>query len=180
MFCIESSPKKRSLPVRRPVRSPRARPGSHTMPPPTLPGTPTSADIEHLNLLVLFHYIVAGLGALGACLPIFHVIMGVMIVNGRFPMAGPAQTATPPPEFVGYMFIGLGVFFILSGWALAFCAFLSGRFIKRREKRIFSFVVAGLLCVFFPFGTALGVFSFVVLSRDSVKRIYREPGTSLV
>jgi hypothetical protein len=28
--------------------------------------------------------------------------------------------------------------------------------------------------MFFPFGTALGVFTFIVLTRDSVRRLYEE------
>ncbi len=43
---------------------------------------------------------------------------------------------------------------------------------RKRKHRIFSFVVAGVNCLQFPFGTALGIFTFIVLSRVGVKMDY--------
>jgi len=37
-------------------------------------------DENHLQLLSIFHYIVAGLSALFALLPIFHLIIGILII----------------------------------------------------------------------------------------------------
>jgi len=37
---------------------------------------------------------------------------------------------------------------------------------------MFSFIFAAILCGLFPFGTVLGVFTIIVLSKDSVKKIY--------
>jgi hypothetical protein len=42
----------------------------------------------------------------------------------------------------------------------------------KRRGRIFSLIVAGLNCLCFPFGTVLGVFTFVILLRDSVVEVY--------
>jgi hypothetical protein len=42
------------------------------------------------------------------------------------------------------------------------------------SSRLFSLIVAGFMCMFFPFGTALGVFTFIVLTRESVRRLYFE------
>jgi hypothetical protein len=87
----------------------------------------------------------------------------------------PAQANQPPPPFVGWIFgaIGLAVFvllLLLAGLKLkaAFC-------IKRRESRTFCVVIAGLTCVGFPYGTALGVFTFIVLGRDSVLHMFEPP-----
>jgi hypothetical protein len=33
-------------------------------------------------------------------------------------------------------------------------------------------VIAALLCMFMPFGTVLGVFTIIVLVRDSVKALF--------
>jgi hypothetical protein len=49
---------------------------------------------------------------------------------------------------------------------------VSGIFLRQRRHRIFSFVIAGLDCLQIPFGTALGVFAIIVLSRDSVRQLY--------
>lgn len=135
-------------------------------PPPLMP----SKDEEHLRLLAIFHYIVAALVALFACFPLLHVGMGVMLViNPEFMDGGQGE---PPPGWFGYFIIALGAFFVLVGWAAAICTFISGRLLAQRRKRMFSFVVAALLCMFMPFGTVLGIFTIIVLSRDSVQRLY--------
>ena len=70
-------------------------------------------DVEHLKLLSIFHYVVAGLVALFACFPLIHFFVGLGMVTGAFDDApGEAQLFG-----VGLMvFAGL---FILSGWAMA-------------------------------------------------------------
>lgn len=55
------------------------------------------------------------------------------------------------------------------------CTFISGRCLARRRNRLFSFVMAAFLCMFMPFGTVLGIFTIIVLSRESVKRLYESP-----
>ena len=50
---------------------------------------------------------------------------------------------------------------------------LSGLFIQKRTNRTFSLVVAAINCLCFPFGTILGVFTFVVLLRTSVRDGYQ-------
>jgi hypothetical protein len=44
--------------------------------------------------------------------------------------------------------------------------------LRERKNRTFSFVVACVNCIHVPLGTVLGVFTIVVLSRESVKRLY--------
>lgn len=138
---------------------------------PGLPPAPRNDDLEHLKLLAIFHYVVAAIGAAFACFPLIHVAMGVMmVVNPEFMADG--QKGTPPPAAIGYIFIVMGGLFVLVGWAAAICTFVSGRFLARRRNRMFSFVMAAILCMFVPFGTILGVFTIIVLSRESVRRLY--------
>ncbi len=51
---------------------------------------------------------------------------------------------------------------------------LSGLFLWQRRHRVYSIVTAGLDCLQIPFGTALGVFTLLVLSRDSVRQLYEQ------
>lgn len=37
-------------------------------------------NLEHLKLLSIFHYVVGGLAALFACLPMFHFIFGLVFM----------------------------------------------------------------------------------------------------
>ena len=59
---------------------------------------------------------------------------------------------------------------LLTGGGLA--NLLSGIFIRRRQHRLFSIVVGAINCIQIPIGTVLGIFTIVVLSRDSVQEIY--------
>lgn len=129
-------------------------------------------DEEHLNLLATFHLILGAIGALFACFPLLHVGMGVMMLVSPESMGAKGNEA--PPAFFGYLMIAMGLGFTVVGWACAICTMLSGRYLKRRQKRMFSFVIAAILCVFAPFGTVLGVFTLLVLSRESVVRLYAE------
>ena len=49
---------------------------------------------------------------------------------------------------------------------------LSAVFMRRRQNRMFSMVVGGLNCMNMPFGTALGVFTIIILMRPSVQAVY--------
>jgi hypothetical protein len=41
-----------------------------------------------------------------------------------------------------------------------------------RRRRTLCLVTAGLTCASFPLGTALGIFTFIVLSRPTVKTLF--------
>ncbi len=128
-------------------------------------------DLEHLRLLSIFHYVVGGIGAFFALFPIIHLIIGLVFIFS--PESFPdSNTGEPPPQFFGYLFASIGGLFFILGEAFSFLVIYSGIQIKNRQKYSFSFVIACILCMFIPFGTALGVFSIIVLSRDSVKQIY--------
>ena len=128
-------------------------------------------DEEHLKLLAIFHYIVGAIGALFACFPLLYVGMGVLFVaSPHFMTEG--QKGPPPPAAIGYIFIAIGAFFALLGWSAAIATAISGRCITRRRKRLFSVVMAAILCMFMPFGTVLGVFTIIVLTKESVQRLY--------
>ena len=68
----------------------------------------------------------------------------------------------------------MGAAALLFGWTLGALTLLSGYFIVRRKCRTFSLVIAGINCLSIPLGTTLGVFTIIVLMRDSVKTIYTE------
>jgi len=132
-----------------------------------------SKDEEQLKLLAVFHYVVAALGALFASLPLIHVGMGIMLVT-KPEFFNQGQNAQPVPVWAGYMFIAMGGFFVLLGWSAAVCTLLSARYLAKRKKRMFSFIMAAMMCMFVPFGTVLGVFTIIVLSRESVQRLYEK------
>jgi hypothetical protein len=131
------------------------------------PAVPPSQDEEHLRLLAVFHYVVAALTAFFACFPFIHLGIGVFML-----LKPEAFKPKPPPEFVAWIIIGLAAAFILAGWTLAVLFLLAGRNLSRRRRYLFCQIVAGLGCIFMPFGTVLGVFTLIVLSRPSVRGLF--------
>jgi hypothetical protein len=136
------------------------------------PYQPPNQDEHHLQLLSIFHYVVAALVALVACFPIIHLVIGLV-----FLLAPPETFATPhqsqpPTLFIGLMFTILPAVMLVFGWTAAICIFLGGRSIARRKHYVFCLIVAAICCFFMPFGTALGVFSIIVLIRPSVKALF--------
>lgn len=126
-------------------------------------------DEQHLKLLSIFHYIVGGIMALFSLFPIFHLVFGIaMIVSPDMFESG----GEGPPAFIGWLFALIGGTIILIGLVFATCVILSGRFLSLRKHYTYCFVIACIQCLFIPFGTALGVFTIIVLSRESVKQIF--------
>ena len=124
-------------------------------------------DEQHLDLLAVFHFIVGGFTALFACVPILHLVLGLGVIFGEFD--GP----NPPPAVIGWAFTILAAMFILCGWALAIGVVVAGFKLKKRTAWTYCLVIAGLECMMMPFGTVLGVFTVVVLLRDSVKQLFK-------
>ncbi len=132
-----------------------------------------SQDSEHLKLLAIFHYVVAGMTALFACIPFIHFFMGLALTTGAFPDTDPeAQT-------VGIFIMVFAGLFIVAGWTLAALIAFAGRSLQQRTRYLYCLVMAGIECIFMPFGTVLGVFTIIVLMRDSVKELFGRPAAPL-
>lgn len=129
-------------------------------------------DEEHLRLLSISHYIFAAVSALFCSFPLIHVAIGLTFIFAPDLFEGPGE---PPPPWFGWLFVAIGSLFVIAGWTFAAVAALAGRSLARRKNYMFCFVVAALNCVHAPFGTVLGVFTIIVLLRDSVKALFAAP-----
>jgi hypothetical protein len=134
-------------------------------------------DAEHLKLLGILHFVVAGLTLVALGFLFLHWFFMHSILGN--PEMWKNQKGGPPPEqffavfkwfyaFFGTCIVTCGVTNAISGWA-----------ILKRRARIFSLIVAGFDCAFFPFGTCLGVFTLIVLLRDSVREVYEAEGPAV-
>jgi hypothetical protein len=131
-------------------------------------------DVGHLRTLSICHYIWGALTAMLSCMFLMHVAMGIAMVSGRMV---PSSSPNPPPTWLGWFFIAMGTFALLFGWGMAAIAIYSGYCLKRRRHWLFSNIVAGFACLWVPLGTLLGVFTIVILQRESVKALYGRPVT---
>ena len=124
-------------------------------------------DLEHLKWLSIGFYVYAALTALFACIPIIHLALGIAMITGNLD-----EGNNPPPPFLGWFFVGIGSIVILIGWALAIASLLAGKYLKQQKNYTFIFVMAVINCMFAPLGTVLGIFTIIVLLRDSVKQLF--------
>jgi len=127
-------------------------------------------DDEHLNLLSIFHFVVAGLALLGIAALLLHFCIMSAIFSS--PDIWKSQKSGPPPKEVLMVFIWLYGFLGVVIGSASVLNLLSGLFLRQRRNRTFSIVVGALNCLQVPFGTVLGVFTLLVLSRDSVRQKY--------
>jgi hypothetical protein len=141
-------------------------------------------DEEHLKMLSLGYVVSAGVSAFYSLFGLLYVFMGIMMSTTHFPSPQtPANSAqTPSPAFVGWIFTGIGLAFFLSAIAVTAARFRAAWCIKHRKGRVFCMVIAGIGCLELPYGTVLGIFSFLVLGRESVVQLFcsRPPVDSLV
>jgi hypothetical protein len=166
------------------------------MDPPPMPEDPR--DIDQLRLLVVFHYIYMGLQAAGLAFlglhyfimqSVFQVIEKTQKYEPKVSEKREVETLRTdgevvpiervrPPEVNGkgeeffsefgslfIVFYAIGAVFLIIYLILNF---LAARAISQRKSRTFSMVVAGFNCISFPLGTALGIFTLVVIGRQSV------------
>jgi hypothetical protein len=130
-----------------------------------------SQDKEQLRLLAIFHYVVAGLAGLFSFFPLIYTIVGtIFIFAARHGTAKPGEDL--PPEFLGWIFTVIGSLLFLIGLAMAICILIAGRSLALHKRYSFALVMACIECLFIPFGTILGVFTIVVLSRESAKALF--------
>ncbi len=126
-------------------------------------------DQEHLRLLSIFHYVVAGCAAIFACLPLIHLAIGLAFLSGKIDgTQGPENAG----RLVGGFLVGIASVFLLFGWTLVGFLVLAGRSLAQHRRYTFCLVMAAISCAFMPFGTVLGVFTLIVLLRPGVKELF--------
>jgi nitrate reductase gamma subunit len=128
-------------------------------------------DEEHLRLLTLGHYITGGMAIAFASLFIFHFIFILVASASPEFFAAPGQAPAMPDAALKVFAVMVGMFIVV-GWAFGAVTIYAGRCINRRARRTLTMVVACLNTLFIPFGTVLGVFTLIVMSRGSVKHLY--------
>ncbi|WP_425616366.1 hypothetical protein NA78x_000012 [Anatilimnocola sp. NA78] len=128
-------------------------------------------DREHLQLLSILYYVLAGLSALGGCFPVIHLTVGLAMLGGAsgFPGEPEGRVAF---GFIGGFFTIVAALMIVLLWTQAFLLYCTARNLAERRSHLFCMVVACITCLSVPVGTALGVFTIIVLQRDSVKQLF--------
>jgi len=131
-------------------------------------------DNEHLKLLSLFHYIFGGIILAYAFFIILQFIflfyfLETFLRNSSF-NTFTSNNDFDPMIFKFILYIGIAFFIImLIGGILEI---LSGKFIKARKNRTFSYIIAILNLLSIPYGSILGIMTLTVLGRNTIKEMY--------
>ena len=138
------------------------------MNPPLL--SPPNKDEEHLKILAILHYVLAGMLAMS----VVALVIQFFVMNTLFtsPLFLEDTGSPPPPEMMAVIrgtFVVMGFFLIIEIVLNVLCAID----LKTNKNRTLSLVTSGLNCLNMPLGTALGVFTIVVLMRPSVIARYQ-------
>jgi len=113
-------------------------------------------DYQKLSLLATFNFVYAGFTAL--------IYAGLIVVMRFVPTLTPGLGSTESLVFVLIFGAVLVPSIIMN--------VLSGIFLRQRKFRVYCIVHAGVQCLSFPFGTALGVCTIVVLNDQSVQGVF--------
>jgi len=140
-------------------------------------------DESHVQLLAIFSFVMAGFGAVGLLFLGMHFLMmravftNPQIIAQMKQQSAQQHQAQVDPAIFMKIFIW---FYILFGlWSLvSFLANLAAGFcLWKRIGRIPAIVVGAFNCINIPLGTVLGIFTIVVLTRDSVRKRFVEGAT---
>jgi len=142
---------------------------------------------ERLRLLSIGFYISGAIGAVCVSFLIIHLtVLSVLsfVPESAWNHDSKSGTGTPPlteqsvkksdtpPVIVFRIAAGVIGFIILTGWTLGGLTIYAGHCIKKRQRRTFVLIMAGANCIWIPYGTLLGVSTFLTLSSPDAKEEY--------
>jgi len=156
-------------------------PGDGTSGPATSPLDPPSGatdpevgrriDEEHLRLLRIGYLVSGILSAVFSIFPLLYVGIGLFFASS-LPVSARPGSAEVDPRLFGWLFaaIGVGAFLFLAAGAALKLAVAGA--IRRRRAHTLCLVGAAWTCLGIPWGTVLGVLTFVVLERPGVRALF--------
>jgi hypothetical protein len=137
---------------------------------------------ERLRLLAIGFYVKGAVGAIFVSFLLFHFVF--LLGFSFMPESAwnpPPKTVTPaeslsvtpspsprpvnqgPPVVMLRVFAGVIGVIILLGWTLGGLTIYAGRCVHKRTHRTFIYVMAAVNCPFIPWGTLLGIATFILL-----------------
>ncbi len=126
-----------------------------------------------LRLLSAGYYIQAGIAAFYTLMLLGYLsFVGVVLGNlARLSSEGKQPIPQLPPAVLS---IVTAVLAVLVGIACAYtaCLFIAAYWLRRLRNMLFIQIMAALNCFAIPYGTVLGIFTFMVLQRPSAKQLF--------
>jgi hypothetical protein len=141
---------------------------------------------ERLRLLAIGYYVKGAVGAVFISFLLLHffVFLGFSFIpesswnppsksvttfQSPSVLSSPAPRLTNqgPPVVVFRIVAAVIGMIILLGWTFGALTIYAGRCVQKRQHRAFIYVMAGLNCPLIPWGTLLGIATFVLLQSPA-------------
>jgi hypothetical protein len=131
-------------------------------------------DDSDLRTLSILHYVYAGLLGVGALFSVVYIAMGVFVATAVTSSSSSASDKQAG-AVMGGLFIVVGAMIFVFLAAKTVLLVLAGRALSQRRRYMLAFITACITCINVPLGTALGIFTILVLQRPSVKAAFGPP-----
>ena len=150
-------------------------------------------DLSHIKILSVLHYVWAGMAvmigvyflatALWSYFYINRVVDTTLSMeafsgledypesNQYYEQAMQGFEDDAKDLFFWHLFVR-GSAYLVIGLVFGALNLVAARYLAVRKGKVFCSVIAGINCLYLPLGTALGVFTFIVLGRPSVTAIF--------
>ena len=149
---------------------------------------------ERLNFLAIGFYVRGGMMLVFGCFMVLYACMffafsfipesawnqpishGTAAIANATPAAQVANSNPgAPPVAMFRIMAGVIIGVVVLVWIAGALTLYSGSCIKKRKHRILVYVMAGFNCFFIPYGTLLGVFTFIVMSSPEAIAEWNDP-----
>ncbi len=129
---------------------------------------------EHdLKLLSIGYFIQGGIAAFYSLLALCYVGF-IGFVFTAIQSAAERNGQNPLPRGILPLIEAILTAMLLVTVAYAVCLLYTGYWLRRRAHRTFLLVVGALSCLAVPYGTVLGIFTFMVLQRPVARTMFGE------
>jgi hypothetical protein len=144
---------------------------------------------ERLRLLAFGYYVKGAVGAVFISFLLLHFFLFLgfsfmpesawnapakPVITAQSPLVLPSPSPGPvnkgPPVIMFRVFAAVIGVIILLGWTFGALTIYAGRCVQKRNHRVFIFVMAGLNCALIPWGTLLGIATFVLIQSPAGQR----------
>ena len=144
---------------------------SQSMPPYNMDyaSNQVSKDDGHLKVLSICWYVWSAMAGCMSFFPVIYVVLGIVMLNGGM---APPGGGRPDDKIGGIIFMIFGVLGFVLILTMATLSFFVGRSIAARRGHTYCLVVSAFACLNIPIGITLGIFTFIVLLRPSVRELF--------
>ncbi len=119
-------------------------------------------DDDLLSVVSIFHFVLGGFQMLFSLIGLIYVAMGILMATEALD----STKGNPPPPELGWIFGGFGVVFVLVFLTIGLLTIKTGTNMRKRKQRTFCIVIDSILCMMVPFGTIVGIFGLVLLTKS--------------